>query len=216
FKAGRDTNFFRLFLGEYIPSTYFNRIMQYAYDFGNKTVYFTVKDQNTTSRKILSSTKQRPAILNPETWYTLQAYIDFDNKKMYEVMPYYTAVINAFKNETDNNLLDKYNPKNLYLQFSATVGKTTPDQNVSVKVDNIKVTALKSVPPHVLSTPTILSTQFNIYPNPAKNLVTIQGTQQQIISQVEIVDASGKIISTSVFNNQQLVNMNIENLASGV
>src|SRR5690606_29647480 len=184
------------------------------YYFGSKNIHFRVIDEDISSRKILSSTKQGPQILNPETWYTIQAYIDFDNKKFYEVMPYYTSVVNIFKNETDNNLLDKYNPKNLYLDFKATVGKNAPDQNVSVKVDNIKVTALKSVPPHVLSTPTILSTQFNIYPNPAKNIVTIQGTQQQIISQVEIVDASGKIISTSVFNNQQLVNMNLENLAS--
>src|SRR5690606_15933932 len=82
-------------------------------------------------------------------------------------------------------------------------------------LDNIKLTALKSVPPHVLSAATHLSDKFNIYPNPVSNVVTITNAANFMVNEVDIVDINGKVISTHLLNNEKEINLNVEHLAAG-
>src|SRR5690606_39762654 len=85
------------------------------------------------------------------------------------------------------------------------------------RYDNIKITALNAVPPGViaLSVDDILSEKFNLYPNPATNIVNITNSENMAVQQVMVYDVTGKQLSTQTFNNETEIQLNVENLASG-
>src|SRR5690606_29157175 len=84
-----------------------------------------------------------------------------------------------------------------------------------VKYDNIKVSALQTLPSYILSTNEQLAAKFNLYPNPATNVVTIANNENRLVNQVVVYDVTGKLISTQSFNEQTEIQLNIENLTSG-
>src|SRR5690606_24308624 len=84
-----------------------------------------------------------------------------------------------------------------------------------VKIDNIKVSGLKTLPSYILSTNEQLSAKFNLYPNPATNVVNITNTENMVVQQVTVYDISGKQLSMQSFNNQAEIPLNVESLASG-
>src|SRR5690606_42160405 len=86
------------------------------------------------------------------------------------------------------------------------------------KYDNIKITALNAVPPEViaLSVDDVLSEKFNLYPNPATDVVNIINSDNMFVNQVAVYDVTGKQLSAPTFNNESEIQLNVENLASGV
>src|SRR5690606_22701211 len=61
-------NLFNLMLGDYEKTQQSKNLMQSFYYFQGKRMHATGKDVNSQTHKILSSTKQGPQFLNPETW----------------------------------------------------------------------------------------------------------------------------------------------------
>src|SRR5690554_6231791 len=84
------------------------------------------------------------------------------------------------------------------------------------KYDNIKITALNAVPPYVLNAENFLAQKFNLYPNPATNIVNITNSENMAVQQIMVYDVAGKELSTQTFNNKSEILLNVENLASGV
>ncbi|MBS7321204.1 MAG: T9SS type A sorting domain-containing protein [Myroides sp.] len=167
---------------------------------------------------ILHSTKPDWRFLSHNTWYTIKMYVDFDAKKVYHVMPYCTTVFDFLRFETGSNLIEKYKPTSLGFDFYSSF--FIPQTNVLieetyVKIDNIKISALQSVPPEVLGTDNFLAQKFNIYPNPATNIVNITNGENLLVNKVTIYDIAGKQLSTQTFNNEAEIQLNVENLASG-
>ncbi|SEH70239.1 delta-60 repeat domain-containing protein/Por secretion system C-terminal sorting domain-containing protein [Paenimyroides aquimaris] len=60
-----------------------------------------------------------------------------------------------------------------------------------------------------------LAQQFNMYPNPATNIVNITNSENLMVKKVIVYDIAGKQLSTHIFNNEPNIQLNIENLASG-
>lgn len=147
------------------------------------------------------------------TWITLIVYLDYNNKKAYFETPYFNtiAVGDFLKTSTSTNLIEDFKPTTLAFIFT-TNSTTTVDNN---KYDNIKITALKSVPPYVLSAENFLANKFNLYPNPATNVVNITNAENMLVQQVIIYDITGKQLSMQIFNNQAEIQLNVENLVSG-
>lgn len=58
------------------------------------------------------------------------------------------------------------------------------------------------------------SNQIKVYPNPAKNVVKIEGIDKALIEGISVVDISGKIVKTSFEANTG--NLDISNLSSGM
>ena len=85
---------------------------------------------------------------------------------------------------------------------------------VAVKYDNIKLTALNTLPAY-LGVEDFISQKFNLFPNPATNEVTITNSENMLVQQVVIYDVSGKLITAQNFNEQLEIQLNLENLASG-
>jgi len=88
--------------------------------------------------------------------------------------------------------------------------------SIAHKYDNIKITALKVVPPHVLSAENFLAEKFNVFPNPGTNVVNITNAENMLVNQVTVYDIAGKEIKKQTFTNENQVQLNVENLASGI
>lgn len=154
-------------------------------------------------------------ILPFNTWVTFIVYVDYNNKKAYFETPYFNtiAVADFLKTSTSSNLIEDFKPTTLGLIYAAH--NQTVSTNMVNKYDNIKITALKSVPPYVLSAENFLADKFNLYPNPATNVVNITNAENMLVNQVTVYDITGKQLNVQKFNNQTEIKLNVENLASG-
>ena len=85
---------------------------------------------------------------------------------------------------------------------------------VLMKYDNLKLSAIPTRPSHV-SVNEWLAAKFNIYPNPATNVVNITNSENMLVKQITVYDISGKQLTTQNFTNENQIQLNVENLASG-
>lgn len=80
------------------------------------------------------------------------------------------------------------------------------------KFDNFVVSAVDNVP---LSTQDFISSKFKVFPNPANNIVNITNNENIGVEQLQVFDISGKAVQSQIFNNENQVQLNIENLEPG-
>src|SRR5690606_15201340 len=132
-----------------------------------------------------------PSFLPYNEWITFIVYLDYDNKKIYFETPYFNnvAVGDFLNNSTSTNLIEDFKPTAFLYNFSSS-GLTSSNEMVN-KLDNIKITALKAVPPYILSTENFLAEKFNVFPNPATNVVNITNAENMLVNQVTVYDIAG-------------------------
>jgi len=154
--------------------------------------------------------------LTKNQWYQLIFFIDYDNNKAYVEIPKLGIVkkVDVFDKLTPPDTMINYPPTDLNLSIGKGID-AVQEQPSFLKFDNIKVTALKSVPLHLLSADNFLANKFNLYPNPATNVVTITNSYNMLVEQVTIYDVNGRQLNTETFNNKTEIQLNVENLASG-
>ena len=150
-----------------------------------------------------------------DTWLKIIVYLDYDNKKIYTEIPYFNKVVKVdFLNlATSNNLFEDFKPENVQLYFRTI--EVIDDKKVYVKVDNIKITALKDIPSY-LSINEVLNEKFNIFPNPVNDVVNITNNDNIQVKKIKIYSESGKFINEENFNTEDNIQLNIENLQSGI
>jgi hypothetical protein len=136
------------------------------------------------------------------TWHKVEMFYDYTAKKAY----YYIPNLNLFK--VDDML-------SIGLQDNISVSGSGIKIGSVVKYDNIKLTALPSVPPYILSANELVSAKFNMYPNPATNVVNITNNENMLVEEVTVYDSTGKQLTTQNYNNENQIQLNVENLASG-
>lgn len=141
--------------------------------------------------------------LQPNTWYTFVFYIDYTNQKSYFEIPA-VGLKAVYDHQTPIPL-----PSSLL--FSHDTG---PNQTVKsdYKYDNFIISAIPNVP---LTTENFISDKFNLYPNPAKNIVNITNTENIEVEKIIIFDVNGKLIDTKIFNKQSKVQLNVATFAAG-
>lgn len=157
---------------------------------------------DTTSNKniILKNYNTDPFPYN--VWIKVEMFIDYNSKNVY----FYLPTLNLQKADTfSHNRI----PNNL------SFGTNGLKSSSVVKYDNIKLTALQTLPSYILSTNEQLSAKFNLYPNPATNVVNITNNENMLVNQVTVYDITGKQLNTQTFNNETQIQLNVENLASG-
>ena len=159
----------------------------------------------------LTPTKNKYSQLTANNWYTFVFYLDYTNQKCYFEIPGKNYVTNgAFLNVT-NPLDFKLSKIGFFMNIGNLQGTTKREQ----RFDNIKITAIQSVPPHVLSTNEFLNEQFNVYPNPATSVVNISNNATIAVNKVVLYDVSGKLIKEETYNSAEPIQVNVENLPSG-
>ncbi len=153
------------------------------------------------------------------SWLKLITYLDYSNRKIYfEIPTLNKAVVGDFKkNDPSTNLIQDYKPATISLNTHFFVTPDEPKVITRNKYDNIQITALKEVPPNViaLSVNEQLATKFNLYPNPATNVVNITNVENMQVNQITVYNLAGKQISKQDYNNQAEIQLNVEHLASG-
>ncbi|UUV22284.1 T9SS type A sorting domain-containing protein [Paenimyroides aestuarii] len=154
--------------------------------------------------------------INKNQWYQLIFFIDYDNNKAYVEIPKLGIVkkVDVFDKLTPPDTMSNYPPIELYLSIGKSID-AVQEQPSFLKYDNIKITALKSVPPHLLTAENFLAENFNLYPNPANNVVNITNAENMQIQQITVYDVAGKQLSTQTYNNETDIQLNVEHLASG-
>ena len=83
-----------------------------------------------------------------------------------------------------------------------------------IKYDNIKLSAVPNRPAFA-NVNEWISSKFNVYPNPATNVVNITNNDNMLVNKVSIYDVSGKHLSTQSVNGESEIQLNIDNLANG-
>src|SRR5690606_33564869 len=144
------------------------------------------------------------------TWLSVELFIDYK----YEAgtvtggdIYVYIPALNILKtaNFTHSETID----------LLSIAGSARGNHSVVVKYDNIKLTALNQMPDLKANVKNIISHKFNLYPNPATNIVTLTTNEEVFINQIEIYDTAGKLITTENYNNKVEIQLNVEHLASG-
>ena len=106
-----------------------------------------------------------------------------------------------------------FSTEDIYIGFG--VYKTKPSYSGTlIKYDNIKLSAVP-IRPAFANVNEWLSSKFNVYPNPATNVVNITNVENMMVNQVTIYDIAGKQLSTQTYNNETEIQLNVEHLASG-
>jgi len=173
------------------------------------------------STEFVSSTTpvQQNTFLPFNTWVKLIVYLDYPNRKVYFEIPSLNKVFvsDFLKNDPSTNIMQDYKPSIISLFLNSSSDTNGPKTVTRNRYDNIKITALNAVPPNIvtLSTNGQLATKFNMYPNPATNVVNITNSENMLVNQVTIYDITGKQLSTQGFNNETQIQLNVENLANG-
>ena len=149
-------------------------------------------------------------IANPNSWHKMIIYVDIDNDESYIEFPFKNYVVKShFKNHAGLS----YNPLDLN---SFDINFTSEDNFYGqsfLKVDNIKISAINILP--TLNIIDLDASKFNLYPNPATNIVNISNNENISVKQVEIYNVAGKLIDTQHFTNEAEIQLNIETLTSG-
>ena len=135
-------------------------------------------------------------------WIKAEMFIDYNAKNVY----FYIPTLNL---QTTAKISHNRIPDNIHFYISNL------NQLSVVKLDNIKLSALQTLPTYILSTNEQLAAKFNMYPNPATNIVNITNAENMLVNQVTVYDISGKQLSTQTYNNEADIQLNIEHLASG-
>src|SRR5690606_16862113 len=148
-----------------------------------------------------------------KSWFTVKLYIDYNTNKKYVYIP----ALNIVKEKvmvTTIDVLDR-------IAFGSRViaANATGYTGVISKYDNIRMTALKTLPQElidaILSNNVQLAAKFNMYPNPANNVVNITNNENMFVKEDAVYDTTGKLINTQNYNNETEIQLNVENLASG-
>jgi len=154
------------------------------------------------------ATSLTPALFAQQnTWQKIIIYVDYNNYNLYFEFPSKNYAVKS------NRQMDIDNPLE-YVQIGFHVFFTDNFYgNSFLKVDNIKISAVNTLP--TLNIIDLDSSKFNLYPNPANNIVNITNNENMSIKQVEIYDLVGKLINTQNFNSEINIQLNIETLTSG-
>jgi len=157
-----------------------------------------------------------PIQLPVNTWTTLEVYIDYNSNKIYFSIPSinYTVVENAGYNFDLSGVEHDDSPVQLMF-FIGKYADAVPVNATTTRFDNINISAQNTVPVVTVSVNEHLSSQFNLYPNPATNVVNITNSENMLVQQITIYDIAGKQLNTQTFNNQAEIQLNVENLSNG-
>ncbi len=147
-----------------------------------------------------------PTILPKKTWLKLVYYVDFTNQKLYFRIPALAI------NEVKTTAVDMSNDLATALHLTSMTGTAPYNQSV-YKYDNIIVSAVNTIP--TASVDTVLSSKFNIYPNPVTNMLTITNSENITIKKLTVYDVNGKTIKEQKGSFEKEHTLNVDNLSAG-
>src|SRR5690554_1887087 len=154
-------------------------------------------------------------IFPPDTWITVELYIDYTGSKYYVSVPSLSHTV-AFDFVFPMILTDPVNeedPVNGTPQRLYFLSNLLKNANSVIKYDNINISATNVTP--TVSVNTFTSGKFNLYPNPVTDIVTIINSENIAIEEITVYDVTGKKIKTKKYGNENNIQLNLSDLAMG-
>src|SRR5690554_3690273 len=149
-----------------------------------------------------------------DSWVTVELYIDYDNDQVYFSVPSlnYTIV-----GDTKFPLFltggGDHDDNPVKLEIMNTYGGAIKVPPQGRKIDNINLSAQNTVP--TVSSKEFFLDKFNIFPNPATDLVTITNSENIGIKEIAVYDVNSKIVKSQKFKRENKAKLDIEELNSG-
>ena len=140
-----------------------------------------------------------------DTWISVELFLDYNLRKCYIYIPSMGILASD-----DFYLSSDQVPEVLSIQG----GNRNHSFDRGVKFDNIKLSALPSLPSY-LGVDDFITSKFNIFPNPSEDIVTITNSEAIEIKELLVYDVAGKQIFTHSYKDKHQVQLNIEELKSG-
>src|SRR5690554_649728 len=103
------------------------------------------------------------------------------------------------------------NPVKLWIRNG--FGAYRDETIMEMKIDNINLSAQNFTP--TVGVDDFISSKFNVFPNPATDVVTITNNENMGIEVVTVYDGVGRIVQSELYRTTSEMQLNIENLASG-
>lgn len=153
---------------------------------------------------ILFGPNQTDLYLKPDTWVKVYYQIDFANDLVYFEIPSENISGSVPTVNLKNDV-----PDQIYFGGYMLQG----NQEVPIQYDNYKVSAVKSAS---LGTNRILTTEFNIFPNPVNDIMTITNNENVFIEKIIIFDINSRLVSSKNFDNQLEVQIDLSKVESGI
>lgn len=140
-------------------------------------------------------------------WIKVEIFIDYTTNTIHYYVPGY-----VYRAEKFNNIEQ---PDQVVVRdsFHAIGSPLTPA--LSTKMDNMKITAIPTLPSYILNIDEILASKFNVFPNPVTDVVTITNNENIGVQQIEVYDVSGKNVKSQNYNHENEIQLNISDLAAG-
>src|SRR5690554_674609 len=147
-------------------------------------------------------------------WYRLVCYIDYPNNKIHYVIPatgYYEEHV-FIPNNTLPVTIDNYTPEFILFRVGGSFPDPTNSRPFMSKYDNITISAVDHVP---LSSKDFISSQFNVFPNPVNDVVTITNNENIGMEEIIVYDMNGKTVKLQKGKNENEIQLNLSALSSG-
>jgi len=136
-----------------------------------------------------------------DTWTKLEMFIDYNTNDVY----FYFPSLNILESRPfSHNRI----PEGISFYVSVS-------PSAVVKLDNIKLSALQTLPSHLVSVSKFVSSKFTIFPNPVTDVVTITNSDNIGVEQIEVFDISGKKVQSQNFSKENEVQLNLGGFAAG-
>lgn len=193
--------------------------------YGNEKILKGKRPQLTYSNgsmeKNIGKTYNTDLVLPANQWVTLAVTIDFTNAKIYFEIPHlgivyqYDSLPFTF---TDPASIDEPNTNGtpVLIRILQTYINTNDPISMYYMYDNFNVSAVNTPPTPTVSVADVLSNSFNLFPNPATNIINITNNDNHLVENITIHDTAGKLLKTESFNNQKELQLNIESLTNGI
>src|SRR5690606_1629301 len=148
----------------YLPTRRSSDLFQSLSGLNRHQVRGGYTENTSTGTKLLILKNYNTTPFPHNMWIKAEMFVDYNANNVYFYIP--TLNIQATAPFYHNTI-----PFSLDFVFGAL--NTTS----ILKFDNIKVSGLKVLPSYILSTNEQLATKFNMYPNPATNVVNITNSE---------------------------------------
>lgn len=145
-------------------------------------------------------------ILDANTWYKVVFFIDYTTNTINWKIP--AKSIDGSYNLAISVTNDA--PAEIDFMAASAAGNASSS---TIKYDNYVVSAVNTT---TLGVNDVVSTKFNVYPNPASDVITIANNESIGIEKVSIIDINGRIVKTQSFANESEIQLNISDLKAGV
>src|SRR5690554_6464103 len=154
--------------------------------------------------------------VSDNTWVTVIMYIDYATGYLYLEVPSMNKTVRSANPvpvipDAQGRVLEPIDHILISLATDPTAGNDSRNPYFC-KYDNLKMSAVNTLP---LSLKKLAATKFTIFPNPVTDVVTITNSENIGVEQIEIFDISGKKVQLQNFNNENEVQLNLGDFASG-